>query len=87
MIKRLKLFHIFLFILAGIFISNAFCFATEVSHEYGPLDWSFQEKPVPETHWSPWLPPAQVGFRAKLGFLISGGADYYQNTHKIDFPL
>jgi PKD repeat protein len=86
MISRLKLFRIFLFILAGIFLSDAFCFATEVSHEYGPIEWSFQGKPVPETHWSPWLLPlAQVGFRFKLGFLFSDGTITVKTPIKLTF--
>lgn len=66
----------FLFIFAGIAISYSFCFAgtpVEVSHEYGPIEWSFQGKPVPDTIWSPWLPLVQTGLRFKLGFLISEG--------------
>ena len=54
------------FILISIFIGGAFCRAVEVSHEYGPIEWSFQGKPVPETQWSPWLPPVQTGFRFKM---------------------
>ncbi len=68
--NRIKFTAAFLVIIS---ICSAYCFAVEVSHEYGPIEWSFQGKPVPETHWSPWLPPVQTGFRFKLGFLLSDG--------------
>lgn len=82
---KIKLAGIFIFILSAVFMSRVFCFAAEVTHEYGPIEWSFQGKPVPETHWSPWLPPAQVGFRAKLGFLISDGTITIKAPVKLTF--
>jgi len=76
---------IFLFIISSIFISGTFCLAVEVSHDYGPIEWSFQGKPVPETQWSPWLPPVQTGFRCKLGFLISDGTITIKTPIKLTF--
>ncbi len=73
------------FILISIFIGGAFCRAVEVSHEYGPIEWSFQGKPVPETQWSPWLPPVQTGFRFKMGFLISDGTITIKTPIKFTF--
>jgi hypothetical protein len=61
------------------------CFATEVSHDFGPIEWSFQGKPVPETLWSPWLPLVQTGFRVKLGFLISDGTITIKTPIKLTF--
>ncbi|MFA7001531.1 MAG: carboxypeptidase regulatory-like domain-containing protein [Candidatus Omnitrophota bacterium] len=62
-----------IFLLSALLTNGSFCLAAEVSHDYGPIEWSFQGKPVPETHWAPWLPLIQTGFRFKLGFLISDG--------------
>jgi hypothetical protein len=76
---------IFLFVLGSIFVSGSFCLAVDVSHEYGPIEWSFQGKPVPETQWSPWLPPVQTGFRCKLGFLISDGTITIKTPIKLTF--
>lgn len=81
-----KIRFIFIFVLVSIFIAGTFCFALDVSHEYGPLDWSFQGKPVPETHWTPWLLPGlQVGFRFKLGFLFSDGTITVKTPVKLTF--
>jgi hypothetical protein len=82
----IKFVSIFIFILGSIVISCALCFAgtpVEVSHEYGPIEWSFQGKPVPETMWSPWLPLVQTGLRFKLGFLISDGTITIKTPVKI----
>lgn len=80
-----KIQFVFILVLSIILSSGTFCFATEVSHEYGPIEWSFMGKPVPETHWSPWLPPPQVGFRFKLGFLISDGTITIKTPVKLTF--
>jgi len=77
-----KLFLLSLLVLAMSF-SN--CFALDVTHEYGPLEWSFQGKPVPETHWAPWLPVVQTGLRFKLGFLISDGTITVKTPIKLTF--
>ncbi|HTY45045.1 MAG TPA: PKD domain-containing protein [Patescibacteria group bacterium] len=81
--NRMKAVGISVFFLIALFY--AYAAATEVSHEYGPLEWSFQGKPVPETHWSPWLPLAQVGFRCKLGFLISDGTITIKTPVRLTF--
>ena len=73
------------FIYLGIPFIAAFCFAVEVSHDYGPIEWSFQGKPVPETQWSPWLPLVQTGFRCKLGFLLSDGTITIKTPIKFTF--
>jgi hypothetical protein len=83
--NQTKLKGISLFILIGILISGGFCLAVEVSHEYGPIEWSFQGKAVPETQWSPWLPLVQTGFRCKLGFLISDGTITLKTPVKFTF--
>ncbi|MCX5633225.1 MAG: PKD domain-containing protein [Phycisphaerae bacterium] len=81
-----KKFRIFSFVVfTTIFTFTAFSFAVEVSHDYGPIEWSFQGKPVPETQWSPWLPPVQTGFRCKLGFLISDGTITIKTPIKLTF--
>jgi len=47
---------------------------TKVEHNFPPIVWDFQGKPVPETRWSPWLPlGVQTGVRYKLGFRFSDG--------------
>jgi hypothetical protein len=63
----------------------AFCEQVTISHEFAPIEWSFQGKPVPETHWSPWLPLIQTGFRFKLGFLISDGTITIKTPVKFTF--
>ena len=83
--SQTKSVSIFLFVLGSIFVSGSFCLAVDVSHEYGPIEWSFQGKPVPETQWSPWLPPVQTGFRCKLGFLISDGTITIKTPIKLTF--
>ena len=76
----------FLFVvISTIFAFTTFCFAVEVSHDYGPIEWSFQGKPVPDTQWSPWLPLVQTGFRCKLGFLISDGTITIKTPVKFTF--
>jgi len=82
---KIRFFSVFLFVLCSIFLSSTLCFAVDVSHEYGPLDWSFMGKPVPDTIWSPWLPLAQVGIRFKLGFLISDGTISIKSPIKLTF--
>ncbi|MDP3142695.1 MAG: PKD domain-containing protein, partial [Candidatus Omnitrophota bacterium] len=84
--NKTKVFHFLALILVGIFMTGSFCFAAEVSHDYGPLVWSFNGKPVPETHWSPWLLPfAQVGFRFKIGFLFSDGTITIKTPIKLTY--
>jgi len=87
MMDKIKFGAIIILVLGSIFLSYILppAMAIEVSHEYGPIEWSFQGKPVPETQWSPWLPPAQVGFRAKLGFLISDGTITIKTPIKLTF--
>jgi len=48
---------------------------TEVEQVFPPIEWTFQGKPIPETHWSPWLPLGmQQGTRLSFGFRFSSGA-------------
>ena len=83
MLKKSKFSGIFFGVLLSIFLSGGFCSAADVSHDYGPIEWSFQGKPVPETRWAPWLPLIQTGFRFKLGFLISDGTITIKTPIKI----
>ena len=83
--NQIKFRNIFLVGFSIILASAAFCFAVEVSHDYGPIEWSFQGKPVPETQWSPWLPLVQTGFRCKLGFLLSDGTITIKTPIKFTF--
>jgi hypothetical protein len=52
----------------------AYCEQVTTSHEFTPIEWNFQGKPIPETHWSPWVPLlSQQIIRLKLGFRFSSG--------------
>jgi hypothetical protein len=52
----------------------AFSAQTTVPHEFPPVEWSFQGKTIPETHWSPWLPlGTQEITRLSFGFRFSSG--------------
>jgi len=53
---------------------DVFSAQTTVPHEFSPIEWSFQGKPIPETHWSPWLPlGTQELIRLSFGFRFSSG--------------
>jgi hypothetical protein len=45
-----------------------------VSHDYAPIEWSFQGNDVPETYWTPYLPLVEQHLlRFKIGFRFSTG--------------
>ncbi|MGE4357847.1 MAG: hypothetical protein AB7E08_04775, partial [Candidatus Omnitrophota bacterium] len=80
--------NIFVFLVFCFYsLIGSLCFSAEVSeeHTFSPIEWSFQGNPVPETHWSPWLPPAQIGVRFKLGFKFSSGTMTIKNPVKLTF--
>ncbi|MCX8124268.1 MAG: carboxypeptidase regulatory-like domain-containing protein [Spirochaetes bacterium] len=50
------------------------------------ISWNFQDKPTPQTYWSPYLPmPTQQVFRMKMGFRFSTGTIALKNSVKVNF--
>ncbi|MEW6527124.1 MAG: carboxypeptidase regulatory-like domain-containing protein [Spirochaetota bacterium] len=50
------------------------------------LTWNFQDKPTPQTYWSPYLPmPTQQVFRMKIGFRFSTGTIALKDSVKVNF--
>jgi len=80
--NRIRFVSVLLIIIS---ICPALCLAEDVTHLFGPIEWSFQGKPVPETYWSPWLPVVQTGFRFKVGFLFSTGTITIKAPIKLTF--
>lgn len=59
---------------------------TKVEHQFSPIEWSFQGKPIPETHWSPWLPlGTQQVTRMSFGFRFSSGTIAVKCPVKLTF--
>ena len=56
--------------LAGFFLTCVYAADTEVTHDFTGPTWHYGG-PLPETYSTPWLPPAAVLLRAKLGVRFS----------------
>ncbi len=56
------------------------------NHQFPPIEWNFQGKPIPETHWSPWLPlGTQQITRMSMGFRFSSGTIAVKCPVKLTF--
>jgi len=71
----IRCYCIFVFVFALLFMQAPHSQAAEQSssHEYSPVEWSYQGNAVPETYWTPYLPLAQQLIRFKMGFRFSTG--------------
>lgn len=80
-----------------LFLVIIVCLFSSFSHSYAALQtkdvefansisWSLQDKPIPQTYWSPYLPmPTQQIFRMKMGFRFSTGTIAIKDSVKINF--
>jgi hypothetical protein len=65
---------------------SAFAVDTTIPHSFPAIEWSFQGKPIPETHWSPWLPlGTQQVLRFSFGFRFSSGTIAAKCPVKLSF--
>ncbi|MFA5783407.1 MAG: hypothetical protein WC962_00865, partial [Phycisphaerae bacterium] len=55
--------------------ASAFCAQQQISEDFAPIEWCFQDTPAPETYWTPWLPLGhQEVLRMRMGFRVSTGS-------------